>query len=104
MKIERGELVDSERVEEGDDEFDVENVVVGDFIKSRFNLYALPLKHEDILSAEAQSRACLGVGKCQSLGNQGKQFWKGMFEGKTPKPWQRQSTKMCSEILNSSLE
>lgn len=50
MKIERGELLDSERVEEGDDELDVENVAVGDFIKSIFNLYALPLKQEDIFS------------------------------------------------------
>lgn len=34
--MERGELLDSERVEEGDDEFDVEKAV-GGFIKSRFN-------------------------------------------------------------------
>lgn len=49
MKIERGELLDSERVEDGDDEFEVVKVV-GDLISSRSNLYALPppLKHEDI--------------------------------------------------------
>lgn len=53
MKIERGELLDSERVDEGDDEFEVEKVV-GGLIKSRFNLYALPppVKKDDIFNKE----------------------------------------------------
>lgn len=50
MEIVRGELLDSERVEDGDDEFEVQEVV-GDLNISRSNLYALPppLKQEDIV-------------------------------------------------------
>lgn len=57
MKIERGELVDSERVEEGDDELEVEKVV-GGLIKSRFNPYALPppVKKDDILIKEKSKK------------------------------------------------
>lgn len=49
MEIAIGELLDSERVDEGDDDCDVHDVV-GDLIISRFNLYARPppLKQEDI--------------------------------------------------------
>lgn len=51
MEIARGEFLDSERVEDGDDddEFEVQEAV-GDLMISRSNLYALPppLKHEDM--------------------------------------------------------
>lgn len=51
MEMARGELLDSERVEDGDDEFDVQEFE-GDLIISRWsNLYALPppLIQEDIV-------------------------------------------------------
>lgn len=48
-----GELLDSERVEDGDDECEVHEVE-GDLISSKFSLYALPppLKQEDILGLQ----------------------------------------------------
>lgn len=54
MEIERGELLDSERVDDGDDEFAEAHEVVGDLIISRSNLNVLPppLKQEDILKKE----------------------------------------------------
>lgn len=52
MEIARGQLLDSERVEDGEDEFEIQEVD-GDLIISRSrgsNLYALPppLRQEDI--------------------------------------------------------
>lgn len=52
MEIARGQLLDSERVEDGEDEFEIQEVE-GDLIIPRSNdsnLYALPppLKQEDI--------------------------------------------------------
>lgn len=54
VEIARGESVDSERVEEGDDEFEVHDEE-GDLIISRSNRIARPppLKHEDICKIEA---------------------------------------------------